>query len=363
MHPKRLACLLPLVITFATLPARGELAIGGFGSDAIPSHPIRVFAAGAQGSDAPMRELAGPATQLVSPIFGVYEPHEQVIYVSDFHGQALRVYPAFANGDVAPLRVLNPPILGQTRANAPVHAHGEIGLIAYNCCIYTWPLHASGDAAPRLRGIVWGGGNDPTTQLNNPTSLIYIAATDEYAVSDYAPGQPSASRIVFHARTADGYAAPTRMLTGAGVAYSRAIAWDGETRRLFVLRQSPEVNGVQPGLIAVFADDASGEAMPLYTIEGPATLLDQPSGHFYYGIAHDRWLHRLWVSIASNANNPADNRVLGFDDQASGNATPLQQLSGSQLSGNVLGAPFAVPAMASDTIFDDGFEGSNRAGE
>ncbi len=356
MFPKRMTYLLPLAFALATLPARGELAIGGFSSDEIPSHPIHVFAADAQGLDAPMREIAGPATQLNSPTFGVYEPREQVIYVSDFYGKALRVYPAFAHGDVAPLRVLKFNALGQTRASAPVPAHDEIGVIVGNCCIDTWPLHASGDDIPFIRSISPFGAGHSVTQLSNPTSLIYIAATDEYAVSDYTPTPPFTARIVFHARTANGAVSPTRMLTGSGVANARAIAWDEATRHLFVLRQSPAVNGIQHGVIAVFADDASGDALPLYTIEGPATQLDIPQNHNFYGIGHDPYLRRLMVSSAGSSNDAANNRVISFDDQASGNATPVQQLAGPQLSNHTVGTPFAVPAMPPDPIFSDGFE-------
>src|SRR5690606_39504386 len=131
-----------------------------------------------------IREIAGPATTLDSPGHASYEPAESLIYVSDFYGQAIQVFPAFASGDVAPLRTINPPLLGQPRGNVPIAALDELIVIASTCCIYTFPLHASGSSVNRIRSINWGGGSG-ITQLNNPASLIWIAATDEVAVVDY----------------------------------------------------------------------------------------------------------------------------------------------------------------------------------
>lgn len=131
-----------------------EMVIGGYGASET-GHPLRVFGPDAQGAAPAEREISGPSTGLDEPAWGVFEPLEQVIYISDFNGRAIRVYPAFASGDVAPIRVLNPAIMGQTRANAPIPEHGELGVITSNCCISTWPLVSEGDAI-RLRAISWG---------------------------------------------------------------------------------------------------------------------------------------------------------------------------------------------------------------
>lgn len=338
-------------------PAHADLMIGGFATSAGQNHPLRHFGVGAVGTDAPIGEIGGTNTQLYQPMFGVYEPNEQVIYISDFGGQAIRVYPAFATGDVAPIRVLNPPQLAQTRANAPIPAHGELGVIASNCCIYTYPLQASGNAVARIRGINWGGGADPTTRLNNPSSLIYIAATDEYAVKDYTPTTPQTAQIVFHARTANGAAAPTRLLTGAGVANAVGLAYDAASRRLFVLRQAPaDGAGLRRGIIAIFADTASGDAAPLDTIEGNMTQLDLPDGRYFSGIGFDPYTSRLMV--ANPGSSAADNRALLFDYTAGigGNVAPIRVLQGSNVSPYLVGIPFGVPAGPPDFIFRNGFQ-------
>lgn len=341
----------------APVPAFADLMIGGFATSTDQNHPLRHFHPGAVGSDAPIGEIGGSNTQLYQPMFGTYEPTEQVIYISDFGGQAIRVYPAFATGNVAPLRVLNPPLLSQTRANAPIPAHGELGVIASNCCIYTYPLRASGNNVAHIRSISWGGGADPTTRLNNPTALVYLPATDEYAVKDYPAATPQATHIIFHARTANGAAAPTRLLTGAGVANAIGLAYDASSRRLFVLRQTPaDATGMRRGIIAIFADTASGNAQPLDTIEGNMTQLDLPDGRYFSGIGFDPYTSRLMV--ANPGGSAAANRVLLFDYTAGigGNIAPIRVLQGSNVSPYSVGVPFGVPATAPNLIFSDGFQ-------
>ena len=330
-------------LTLAAAPVRAELAIGG------SAPAINFFGPDAQGMASPLAQITGDITTMVEPTFGVYEPHEQLIYVSDFNGRALMVYPAFARGNVAPLRVLNPPLMAQTRASAPVFAHDEIGIIVSNCCIYTYPLHASGSDAPALRGIGWGGIPGSQTSLDNPLSLRYLPDTDEYVVSEY-------NRIVFHPRTNGYYDAPSRLMTGPEVANTISLAHDPATHRLFLVQQATS-DGTSPavrGRIAVFDDSASGDATPLYTIEGAATGLDlPPSGFYFTGIGHDPYLHRLMVASTSNTGDPAHNHIFVFDDSAIGDATPVQRIDGPTVSASYTGTPFAVPT---DAIFENGFD-------
>jgi hypothetical protein len=342
MRMSLLAAALLAPFTLAASPARAEMAIGGY------APAINFFGSDAQGIATPSSQVSGDVTMLVEPAFGVYEPHEQVIYVSDFRGQALRVYPAFARGNVAPLRVLNPPVMAQTRASAPVFAHDEIGIIISNCCIATWPLHAYGDAAPSVRMIGWGGSSGSQTDLNNPLSLRYLPDTDEYVVSEY-------DRIVFHARTDGYYDPPTRRITGAEAANTISLAHDPATHRLYLLQQAQwdGTSSTVHGRIAVFDDSASGDALPLYTIEGASTGLDLPVGYNMSGIGHDPYLHRLMVASYRNSVDSPDNRIALFHDDAIGDVEPAHQIEGSGIGTGSPGTPFAVPT---DAIFADGFD-------
>lgn len=349
------ACLLSAV--FATLmlalPAHAEMGIGGYSRSGQNGVPLRIFGPDVNGTGAASYEMSGPAMGLLDTQWVTYEPNERLLYVSDFYGRAIRVYPAFATGNVAPLRVINPPVLSQTRANAPVFAHDELGVITSNCCIATYPLHADGDAVVPIRTIRWGGGADPTTQLNNPGSLIYLADSDEYAVVDSEPGT-NASRIIFHARTSNNWTAPTRTITGNGVAGAMSIAHDPRTHLLYVLAKTTLADLSLIGRIAVFPDNASGNAVPLYTIAGGLTRLNRPAGHNFIGIGHDPYLRRIMVSSSMSATAPADHRVIVFNEDAAYNAVPLRDLSGGTLGPGYLGTPFGVPSW--DFIYRNGFD-------
>ncbi len=336
------------------ITAQAEMGIGGSPRDASsPPMPIRIFDPSAQGTATAAFSIEGPSTGFVSPSRITYEPVERVLYVSDFSGQAVRVVPAFASGDVAPVRVLNPPGMGQPRHNVPMADHGELAVITSNCCITTYPLHASGSNVAALRSISWGGGSGSQTELENPSSLIHLHATDEYAVLDYVPGT-SQSQIVFHARTSTGNVAPTRKITGIALAGAAAMTYDPSSRLIYVVASIDQGTTSTQGRVAVFADTASGAAMPLYTITGNATRLTQPWGQAFTGIAHDPYTRRIMVSSTTWSPSLNANRVVVFNDDAAGNVAPLQELEGDTLHPGYIGAPFAVPSY--DVVFRNGFD-------
>ncbi|MBN8480357.1 MAG: hypothetical protein J0L88_02070 [Xanthomonadales bacterium] len=343
-----------LVATAITLPARADMGLGGIArtGSGQTTVPLRIFGPAVNGTGAASYEMSGPAMGVQDTMWATYEPNEQLLYVSDFYGKAIRVYPAFKTGNVAPIRVINPPVLSQTRANAPVFAHDELGVITTNCCIAVYPLHGNGDTVAPIRTILWGGGANPTTQLNNPGSLTYLPDTDEFAVIDYEPGT-NASRIIFHARTASGYATPTRTITGNGVAGAVGIAHDRRAHLLYVLGKTTLANLDMIGRVAVFLDTASGAATPLYTIAGSLTQLNRPAGHYFVGIGHDPYERRIMVS-SSTSSVPAAHRVIIFNEDAAYNSVPLRDLSGDSLGPGYMGTPFGVPSW--DVIHRNGFD-------
>lgn len=342
-----LACPLPR--------ARADILVGGIapGAGVGVRHPVLRFDDAADGAAAPAATLGGGASGLLTPMDGAHEAGEGVIYVADYFGQSIRVFPAGATGDAAPLRVLDPPLLGQPRTVLPLPAHGELMVIASNCCIYTWPLQASGNAAPRLRAISWGGVSGGQTALNNPASMVYLPATDEVAVIDYDATSPFAAKVVFHARTGNGNVAPTRILQGADTAGAAGLAHDPDSGLLFLLASRDIGGGDRVGEIRVFDAAASGADPALYAIAGPATGLGFASPRYLSGITFDARRQRLLVAVAGNGA-PMANRLLVFDAAASGDAVPLQELAGSALGDGSIGRPFLVPA---DGLFADGFEG------
>ncbi|TXH27603.1 MAG: hypothetical protein E6Q99_03290 [Elusimicrobia bacterium] len=242
------------------------------------------------------------------------------------------------------------PLLGQPRASVPIPALDELIVIAGNCCIRTLPLHGSGSNVPPLRMIGWGG-NGGVTELNNPSSLAWFPTTDEVAVMDYDFGN-FATKLVFHSRLGGGQVAPTRVLKSVHTENAAGFAYSQAQKRIYLLTFTTNGDGSREGQIRVFAESATGQDAPLYTIEGAATQLGFNASSYQSGIAIDTDLNRLMVGVTGNGN-PADNRAIVFDLAASGNATPVQVLQGTQLSTGYLGAPFAVP---NDKLFADGFD-------
>ena len=82
------------------VPARAELGIGGYARAGQSGVPLRIFGPDADGTAPPSHEMSGPTFAERDTQWATYEPNEQLLYVSDYYGQAIRVYPAFRSGDV-----------------------------------------------------------------------------------------------------------------------------------------------------------------------------------------------------------------------------------------------------------------------
>ena len=341
-----------LIVSLIPVAAHAEMMVGGYAPSGVYGHPISQFSATAQGAATPLRQIAGNTAGSWSPANISYESVEGLLYVSDYRGGGIRVYPAFANGNIAPQRVINSPMLGQTRANVPLPSQDELMVIGSNCCIYTLPLHANGNSVAMIRSITWGGLEGSVTQLYSPMSLIWIPSSDEVAVVDHDFSPPYAMKVVFHARTAQGNATPTRVLKSAYTENAAGLAHDPIRHKLFLLTFTTSDNTIFHARINVFADSASGSDAPLYTIGGPASGLENGSQFYSYGIGLDLRLHRLMVSVGTPAT-PDGNRVVSFDLDATGDAVPVQVLTGASLSSGVVGVPFAVPV---DPLFANGFD-------
>ena len=347
-----LATLLFLCIANA---AHADIMVGSYGSST-GSESLRVFADTANGDAIPQRVLGGGATLLTSPVGGVFESNEGVIYVADFWGQAIRVYPAYADGNVAPLRVLNTPYLGQVRTLAVDMVHDELLTTGSGCCLVAFPRTASGNTAFPTRSLNWGGSAGSVTQLNYPSALIHMPATDEVVLVDSDAAPPYAPKLLVFNRTDSGNTAPKRVikgeLTGFGV-WIAGLAHDRATQRLYVVAYTSNLDGTKSARILVFGDQTDGDVAPLRTIAGPATGLELTGNAAPGGLAIDPVRGRLIVSIG-DYDLAAGNRLLVFDLAADGNAAPLQVIGGPQttLAGQ-LGAPIWLPT---DPIMRNGFD-------
>lgn len=342
-----------LVLCACVTSAHADILVGNYGSGT--SHELlRAFADDANGDVAPMRSLGGVTSTLTSPVGGTFEPLEGVIYVADFWGQAVRVYPAWAEGDVAPLRVLDSPRVGQARSVVVDVVHDELITTNSGCCVAEYTRTSSGDVPP-LRWLQWGGLQGSVTQLNYPSSLAYLPASDEVAVADSDSASPFLPKVLVFGRTDEGNSAPHRVIkgdqTGLG-AWVGGLAWDATSQVLFAVTYVENADSSHSGRVLVFDASADGNVAPLRTIEGALTGLDTGNSAYPVGLAIDPIHRRLIVGI-QDYQQPAGNKLLVFGLDDAGNVAPLQTIGGAQTGMDSIGVPIWVPA---DKIMHDGFD-------
>jgi len=355
------ACLLSILCLAAPL-ARGEIVVG---NAAYPSQAasgtIGFFGDDAVGNVAPLRTLVpGTANPVVTANFIEFEPGENVLYVADFWGKAIRAYDARASGDAAPLRTMDSPYLGQPRAVRIDRTHDELVAIASMCCIYTWPRLAAGADVNPIRRIPWGGNNVSASQLNNPAGLALNPRRDEIVVGDYKDdaGAGYPNRILVFQRTADGAGTtPLRVIEGPntqlGGRSNVRVAIDAETQTLFALVGPPDGDLTNSARVLAFAADADGDAAPLRVISGPFASMVMGTGEIPSGLGFDESSGRLLVSIG-NTNQSSPGRVIVHSKNASGSAFPLAVLSGA---GTGIDSYPGTVAATFDRIFRNGFDG------
>lgn len=346
-------------LALAVAPARAELVVGS----AFPMQGaglVSVFADGASGDVAPLRTIVGgSANPLWSAHFIEYEPAEDVLYVADFSGKAIRVYDAHASGDAAPLRTMDSTTLGQPRIVRVDRARDEMVVIARMCCIYTWPRLAEGAAVAPIRHVPWGGNGTSSSQLNNPLGLALNRRRNEIVVGDYLEnadlGYPN--RILVFAREADGAAAaPLRVIEGQntqlGGRSNVHVAVDEASQTVFALVGPRDGELTPSARVLYFAADAEGDAAPWRSLFGPFSGLTLAAGEYPTGLGYDEDSKRLFVSIGNHSPAVRGRVVVLASD---GDGWPLAVLSGDATG---LDSNPGSAAATFDRVFRDGFEGT-----
>lgn len=198
-------------------PSRKEVAVS-------IEHPntVVVYRREASGSEAPLRVLRGPETELADPHGIVVDSGRNEMLVAN-------------HGNWAPLTREEEESQGGLRG-------GHFALPSIN----TYAIEAKGDDKPtrKIQGA--------QTQLNWPMGVGLDATHDEIAVANYGTN----SILVFH-RNADGNVAPLRMIKGdrTGVLGPMGVAVDVKNDELWVTNYRDHT-------ALVFARTANGNAAP-----------------------------------------------------------------------------------------------------
>jgi hypothetical protein len=232
--------------------------------------------------DAPKRTISGAATLLARPAGMVVDSIHQELYVAndiDMNAPIL-VFPLSANGNVAPIRVLQGPL---TTLRGPMGlaldlVHNELIVVSYKVddegSITTFPRTASGNVAP-TRTI-----QGPLTGFDHPQALALDLVHNELIVANsFFNNTLSLGGLLVFPRTATGNVAPVRQITGTNTGLCNPIGMtlDRVHDELYVTNAAAN-SACQPSVV-VFSRSASGNATPLRTIgPGPNCDLNNPEG-------------------------------------------------------------------------------------
>lgn len=327
--------------------AQAEIAVGagsGTGSDV----GVRTFANDADGDVAPIRVLNRSAPKWLS-----FEREAQEFYVSS--GSEIAVY-GHRSTHQSPRRTIQPMTSEPLQQNAPNRANNELHVIvgsdtAPSAFVATYPLDASGPTQ-MIRRIALAGEVGSATRLNSATGLEFHAGRGELFVGDFRPFPPQggslAGEVLIFDRLASGLTAPLRVIEGPLTRLGTLVmdmALDTARDELYVLVSAETF--LLPFRIVVFDATANGDVAPVREIAGSNAELTDARG-----VAFDAANDRAWVTRRSGAG--AATSVLGFPRTANGDVAPTIRISGPATG---LVTPVGIEAFQpDDRFFSDGFE-------
>jgi DNA-binding beta-propeller fold protein YncE len=165
-------------------PVGRARAFNGSGKIAPPS--ITVYPKNAQGDVAPLRVIQGPKTQMDWPTSLAAHPDRGEIFVANDTGDSVIVFKADAHGDVAPIRVIKGP---KTMIKNPTGValdlkNNELWVANFGSHAATvFPVDASGNVAPK-RVIRSGPIDAPSPMLSNAHTVAYDTKRQEILVAN-----------------------------------------------------------------------------------------------------------------------------------------------------------------------------------
>lgn len=159
-----------------------KTTIPGSGVFHFPS--ITVYPLKANGDTAPMRVIQGPLTQLDWPTHIALDVEHNELFVANSVTDSILVFHASDSGNVAPFRVLKGPHTGMSTPHGVFVDTKNNELVVANFGNHsstTYRLDASGDAAP-LRTIRAAPANTPAPMFGNIAALAYDIKRDQLLV-------------------------------------------------------------------------------------------------------------------------------------------------------------------------------------
>lgn len=288
----------------------------------------------------PRRRIAGPVSRLGDICGMALSPQHKEIYTVQGEETEMKVFPLGGNGDMAAARSLT-----VAHGSADVFldaAHDELFITTEHINkISVYRRAAQGNEQP-LRYI-----QGPHTGLADPHGLFVDPASNELFVTNYGswretkenddtesnandragskadeearrkasalPLPPSSGRFVppfvaVYARTANGDAAPLRVIQGplTGLNLPLGVFRDPRSGEIVVANSGGDS-------VLFFDAHAAGDVAPIRVLKGSATNLKAPTG-----VAIDARSHELWVTSWENHTTNV------FSAAAQGNIAPVR---------------------------------------
>ena len=263
-----------------------------------------IFSRQAKGNVPPDRELHTP-----HGTFGIAVDEEaQEMFLTVQHDSAVVVYRKYAEGDDAPIRLLQ----GDRTMLADPHG---IAVDTKNQLMFVSNYGAVSRRDPNQHNQETGGGGATRSGRGRPNWPL------ERSNAVPGSGQNLPPSISVYSLKASGDTPPLRVIQGPNTQmdWPAHIYLDQEREELYV------ANDMENSII-VFDSMASGDVAPKRVLQGPNTMIDNPTGVFL-----DLKNDELWVA---NFGNRA---ATVYKRDASGDTAPLRMIRSGPLGEQALG--------------------------
>ena len=221
----------------------------------------------ANGNAAPVRAIAGQKSLVARTTHGIaYDEIRDVFMVPQFYAQAILVFRGGANGEEAPLRIIQ----------------------------------------------------GPKTLLRNPDKLMLDPVNNEIYV-------PQGDKVLVFAGDGQGNVAPKRILGPTPNLGAQLVAIDPVHNLLVVAGGGGGGGGLRGGRFQIFDRTASGEAKPKWVIQGPRAEINRLMGPI--AISPSRGVIVAGIRTREELGGP-DNFVGVWDLFAKGDTPPLYRVGG-----------------------------------
>jgi len=261
-----------------------------------------VFKASADGDVAPVQLIQGANTSINAAASAFVYGGE--LFVSQHLGHSITVFPPGASGDAYPTRKLSGAATGLINPSGILVDAGELFVAPLGTTTLVFDATASGDV-PSKRSI---------GSLTKPYALA-LSGNDLF-MSRHANAADSS--IYVYSRDAIATDSPLRTIAGSNTSVNFAAGLHTSGGELFVANYDKNSDGYTSTInsILVFDQNGAGNLVPKRLIAGAATQLSVPGAIFVYG-------GEIYVS------NRGANNILVFNVNDVGNVAPKRSIGGT----------------------------------